>query len=136
MGQASSDIAFDLGRRLRDQRYRAGLTQAEAAATARTSASTISRMELGHGETVPLGVWLDVADAVGSDLFAWRRGPESIHLDAIARLALDGEWALAGRRGDVGWFDRPAHPIRYLRPSSARRSAWSCGSSRPRPISR
>jgi hypothetical protein len=114
MGQTTTDIAFDLGRRLRHQRYRADLTQEEAAATAGTSASTISRMELGQGATVPLGVWLDVAGAVGSDLFAWRRGPEGIHLDAFARLALEGEWVLAGRRVDVCWFDRAAHPIRYV----------------------
>lgn len=114
MRQNPRDIAFDMGRHLRDQRDRRNLTQAGVAATAGTSPSTISRMELGRGATVPLGVWLDVADAVGADLFASQHGREGVHLDAFARLALDGAWILGGRRGEACWFDRPPHPVRYV----------------------
>lgn len=114
MRKTTRDTVFDLGRQVRAQRVRTGLTQAEIAATAGTSPSTISRMELGHGGTVPLGLWLSVADAVGANVIAAPRGRESIHLDAFAQLALDGGWVLGGRHGDACWFDRPPHPIRYV----------------------
>ena len=114
MSQAARDTAFDLGRRLRDRRCRAGVTQAAAAAMAGTSASTVSRIELGRGERVPLGVWIDLAHAVGVDLLASPRDHEVVYWGAFARLATHGEWVVGGRRGDTVWFDRPAHPIRFI----------------------
>lgn len=110
-----SNLAFGLGRRVREARLGRRRTLQAIAHEAGTSVSTVSRMELGRGSTVPLGTWASVAAAVGVDLFTSETVRDEVYVRAVGRLIADGGWTLVGRAGGSAWFDRPARPIPRLR---------------------
>jgi transcriptional regulator with XRE-family HTH domain len=110
----TAEVAFDLGKRIREGRLRRGMRQLDVEAATGVSTSTISRMELGHGMATPLGAWLDVASAVGVDLFSVPADPDRIYRAAIAMALAGGGWRMGGRRGIV-WFDRAARQDPRLR---------------------
>jgi DNA-binding XRE family transcriptional regulator len=110
MDRSPGDIAFDLGRRLRDARIHCGLTQEQVGRASGLSTSTVSRMELGHGAAVSLAAWVTVADVVGAAVIETSRGGADMHLDAVSRLMAIGGWVLAGRTTADAWFDRPVRP--------------------------
>jgi len=94
------DTAAETGARLRRARLAGGHRQRDVAATAVVSQSTISRMELGQGASVPLDKWVRVAAVVGLDLAVVVRPTTDRAEDAIQRrchrlvveLALVGGW--------------------------------------------
>ena len=63
-------LAIRLGRAVRIRRHSAHRTQRELAVMAGVDQATISRIELGLGESFDLRIWASVADAVGLDLAA------------------------------------------------------------------
>lgn len=105
--------AVDIGIRLRRNRYRRGLTQGQLAEAAGISTSMLSRMELGAGLTVPLGVWLRVEAALGVDLFA--PAQTTPFAAAVTALLRRGGWVPAGADADRLWFDREPRPVPGLR---------------------
>lgn len=115
MDQLPDTIAFDLGRRLRDARLRRGMTLEEVAVESGTSASTVSRMELGNGAATPLAVWLAVAGTVDVGLFRPSRIDTDVYLTAVTNLMAIGGWDLCGRSNHASWFDRPARPSPHFR---------------------
>ncbi len=105
--------AVDLGIRLRRDRHRRGLSQARLAEAVGISTSMLSRMELGAGLTVPLGVWLRVEAALGTDLFA---PAQTMPFDAAVRSLLrKGAWVPTGADPHRLWFDREPRPVPGLR---------------------
>src|SRR5699024_2902973 len=68
MARTAADVLVDSGRWLRDSRLHRGLRQRELADLTGVSTSTISRIELGQGGSVPMATWLRLADAVEVDL--------------------------------------------------------------------
>ncbi len=114
MGQAD-EVAFDLGRRVREARLRRGMTLAEVATECGLSTSATSRLELGKGAAAPLADWLAVAETVGVDLFRPARDDAGVYLAAVTNLMAIGGWTPGGRSADGTWFDRPARPNRHFR---------------------
>lgn len=119
MARTPADIAFELGQRLRVSRLGEGLTQVEVAERAGTSRSTVSRLELGRGGSVPLDTWAAVGEAAGAGLFGTPIDRTAVCVAALARLAADGGWDLVGAELGTAWFDRPAHRYR-IRTTSLR----------------
>lgn len=115
MGRLPHDIAFDLGRRVRDARLRRGKTLEDVAVDCGISASALSRMELGQGVAAPLSTWLTVTEAVGVDLFRSSFDDADVYLAAVTKLMAIGGWEEGGRSSDGTWFDRPARPNPHLR---------------------
>ncbi|CAN5483602.1 hypothetical protein BH20CHL7_BH20CHL7_01520 [soil metagenome] len=109
------DVAFDLGLQLRTRRHWSRMTQQDVERASGVSASTLSRMELGRGSTVPLGTWVTVSNAIGGDLFGAPPIDPTVYLDAVARLAARAGWTLIGERDRTFWLDRPPRPVRYIR---------------------
>lgn len=64
----SQTMAESLGRAVRSGRLRLRLTQAELAARVGIHQTALSRIELGHGVHVPLGVWVALGLATGQPL--------------------------------------------------------------------
>ncbi len=97
-----SALAARLGARIRRARFAAGRTQREVAAEVGVSQSTISRVELGRGGSVPLFTWERIAAAVGLDLADVVRTPSRTRSDAlqmrchrlVADLASRGAWTI------------------------------------------
>lgn len=123
--------ARDLGRALRLQRQKLGITATAAAASARMSRVTWHRLEKGE-PTVTLGAWLGAAEVLGLELRIQPRGeggartagddaqaglPLRIRLadfPQLRRLAwqLDGSQALSPREA-LGIYERN---LRHLQP--------------------
>jgi hypothetical protein len=109
------EIAFDLGRRLRDARLCLGMTLGEVAAATGVSTSALSRMELGKGANAPLVAWVTVAETVKADIFRPERKDPDVYLPAVTNLMAIGGWAPSGRSSGGTWFDRPARPNAHFR---------------------
>jgi transcriptional regulator with XRE-family HTH domain len=67
--QIATEVAARLGVRIRRARFAARLTQRDLAEATGLSQATISRIELGHGERIPIETWVRVAAAIGLE---WR----------------------------------------------------------------
>jgi transcriptional regulator with XRE-family HTH domain len=115
MDQLPDEVAFNLGRRLRDARLRRGLTLAEVAIESGISTSAVSRMELGNGAAAPLAAWVAVARTVAVRLFPSFRDDTDVYLAAVTNLMAIGGWEVGGRSSDGDWFDRPARPNPHFR---------------------
>ena len=118
-GSMAEDVAYDLGQRLRTARYRAHRTLAEVAEETGVSTSTLSRMELGHGGSTPLGNWVLVASSFGVDLLQPPAEGVDELVAAIEHLIADAEWTPIARDGAYVWFDRPPRRNPWL-PHSVR----------------
>jgi transcriptional regulator with XRE-family HTH domain len=113
MATTTTAFAAALGRRVRRARYQARKSQPAVADEVGISQSTVSRMELGRGGTVPLATWERVCEAVGLDLSAVAHTPfrleaYAIHLRChrlVADLAAEGGWS-AWTIGNVDDPDR------------------------------
>lgn len=116
--QATDEISRHLGRVIRSARVRRRLTQTALGQQVGISQSELSRIELGHGRSVPLSTWIALAHELGLkprfDLARdWREAPaDAGHLaiqELLLRLARATGCArtfeLAIRAGD------PAHSI-------------------------
>ena len=93
MSQITDSLA-EIGRKLRERRVAAGLSQAEAAALARVGRSTLIHLEGGKKDSRLSNV-LSVAHSVGASL-ELRGGPQE-HLERL-RLRADEASRLARRR--------------------------------------
>ncbi len=116
----SRAIAEALGIAVRTERTRLRLSQGELAARVGVHQSSISRLELGRGERVPIGLWAAIGVALGRSLavtfsrpLGETRGPvDAGHLAMQERLL-----TLARATGRTATFElptRPADPSRSI----------------------
>lgn len=109
--QAVDEVAPRLGRVIRAARLRRGMTQAALGLKVGISQSEVSRIELGHGRSVPLATWIALADELGLrprfDLARdWQEeAGDAGHL-AIQELLL----GLARATACAGTFELPIRP--------------------------
>jgi transcriptional regulator with XRE-family HTH domain len=103
-----------VGRGVRSARTRLNLNQAELAARVRMHQSTISRIELGRGGSVPLDAWVVLGVALGRPLAVSLTKPlgDSPALADAGHLAMQ-ECLLAFARatGRTATFELPTRPI-------------------------
>jgi hypothetical protein len=102
----SRTVAIGLGRRLRRARLAVGWTQDDLGGRVGVSRFVISRMELGRGGSVPLGIWVVVSAALGVDLFAPDAEDGRFGISSLVALAAAGGWRCVRRSGSVLWLDR------------------------------
>jgi transcriptional regulator with XRE-family HTH domain len=119
MARTAADVLVDSGRWLRDSRLHRGLRQRELAVLTGVSTSTISRIELGQGGSVPMATWLRLADAVEVDLVRRAANRGQVLQSCLPDLLEDGGWRLAWQGDEIAWFDRPARWMTDLRSERA-----------------
>lgn len=116
----SANVTEALGRTVRTARLARNLTQADLAARVGVHQSAISRIELGHGASVPLRLWIALGLAVRRPLAISLTRPlgetgepsDAGHLAMQERLL---EMArAAGRTASFELPTRPAHPSRSI----------------------
>ena len=112
-GRFAQSLANTLGEAVERGRARRGLTQAQLAARVGVHRSWISRIELGHGRAVPLGLWValglaidrPLAISLSRPLGEVREPADSGHLAMQERLL-----ALARATGRTATFELPTRP--------------------------
>lgn len=110
----SANVADSLGRTVRKARAARHLTQADLAARVGVHQTAISRIELGHGASVPLRLWVSLGVALGRPLAIaltrplgeMREPSDAGHLAMQERLL---ELARAARR--TASFELPTRPM-------------------------
>jgi transcriptional regulator with XRE-family HTH domain len=115
----ATELAWKLGRMLRDARIAAGSTQAEAARRAGISQSTWSRLELERDARVTLAVLDRAGMAVGAPLDAFFRRSSAADQPRDA-VHLRNQNLIIGTAATGGWRAIPEQPIdREVRSSRA-----------------
>ncbi len=112
-GRLSRSIALSLGESVRSGRVRLGMTQAKLAARVGITQAWISRIESGHGQHVPLDLWIALGLALGRPLaislskpLGEPRGPmDAGHLAMQEHLI-----GLARATGRTATFELPTRP--------------------------
>jgi transcriptional regulator with XRE-family HTH domain len=112
-GRLTLAMADTLGKSVKESRIRLGLTQAELGIRVGVHQSWISRIELGHGEAVPLELWVALGVALGRPLaigftrpLGETRGPaDAGHLGMQESLL-----TLARSTGRPSTFELPTRP--------------------------
>ena len=109
----TSALAIHLGQQVRRGRLALHLTQASLAATVGVQQSWISRIELGHGQGVPLELWVALGVMLGMPLAAsFSRPVGALREPADAgHLAMqESLLALARATGRTATFELPSRP--------------------------
>jgi transcriptional regulator with XRE-family HTH domain len=119
MERTTEDVLVDTGRWLLESRHRRGLRQVDLSELSGVSTSTLSRMELGHGGSVPLRTWLRAFEAMGAELVRRPATRGGVLLAGLPALLEPGGWQEVWRGDDIVWFDRPARWITDLRTERA-----------------
>ncbi|OGO55906.1 MAG: hypothetical protein A2Z32_10990 [Chloroflexi bacterium RBG_16_69_14] len=107
-------VAEALGRGVRAGRQRLGLTQAELGLRVGVQQAWISRIELGHGQAVPLALWIAIGVALGQPLaisFTRPVGEAREPVDAGHLAMQEHLLGLARQTGRTATFELPTRPL-------------------------
>jgi transcriptional regulator with XRE-family HTH domain len=110
--EATARTLVALGKAVREGRRRRRLTQAQLAARVGLSQATVSRIERGEGDGVPIACWIGVGLALGlTPRFEFARDPLETTADA-GHLAIQELLLRMGRStGYAGTFELPITPV-------------------------
>ena len=109
----TASIALSLGRAVLEARRRRRMSQASLAARVRVHQSSISRIELGRGHSVPLEVWVGLGVALDRPLaisFSRPLGEPRESVDAGHLAMQERLLALARMTGRSGLVELPTRP--------------------------
>ncbi|HEV8282214.1 MAG TPA: helix-turn-helix transcriptional regulator [Candidatus Limnocylindrales bacterium] len=101
VSHVATEVAARLGVRIRRARFAARLTQRDVAEATGLSQATISRIELGHGERIPIEIWVRVAAGVGLE---WHVIFPTDAMRANHATQMRCHRMVAAYAGEGGWF--------------------------------